>query len=106
MSYLIFVKDKKTYSGTQMLPLERPEYNVRYAVPYRMDKFDVNVCPIVDSCRVFEVVQEGECNALCEYLASIYPTQEIVRAKIDNIWQSERPTIKRKQVSEKGTLPV
>ena len=104
--YVVSFKPKTPYTDRIICNNEAGR-NVNVSISVmRKYSFDVTFDPILESCKLFEVQTEQEAEALGYYLATVSPGSEVAVSKTVAVFQSDKPNIKKKSVSDKGILPV
>ena len=104
--YKVTIRSKGTpYADSSIMPLDGRDLQVRWQCARNLE-FKVNEDPVFGGKQtMFDVATENEANALANYLATELPGTEVSVSKIMAIYQSDRPSVKRKIVTERGVLP-
>lgn len=100
--YLVYVNPRIT----QMYRDRHPEVRVNVTVPLKADEFNVHQHSMADYAGPFAVEDEASAQMLANHMALKYPTQEVVVSKIITKYQTTTPSVRRKDVTEAGTLPA
>lgn len=100
--YLVYIKRNQEYADTMTIGRHR----MRYRTQYKTTEFDITKHSIIEFSSYFEADTEEDANILAEHLAKSNPTKEVVIGKLCASWQSETPAVRKKTISEKGTLPA